>query len=380
MITALANNSRKIKHFIVAANNAASDTAMQDVNLQSTLQKLPGFLSQLRPALQRLGSATEANTPVFSNLNASSGEIDRLFTDLPGFSTASRPAIRSLGQASVTGDAAVTAAKPTVTALNQFAAPTPDLAQNLAIVTHVIDDRKYAVEKNPRSPGGQGYTGLEALLQFAFNLAAATNTYGPLGHELAVDAFVSGMCTPYATQGTIESNLKLFGPAARSCYAWLGPNQPGVNETDPSNPTACVPDPGGAPPGEAGPATTAAACGSTPARVPAARQHNGQTTSTPVTSTPTAKPVAAGAGTPAPSTGPPAASGGSGGGSGSGSGNPLSGLGGIVSGLLGGGGSSSSGATGGSGLSGLLGGLLGGGTSGRNAAATKQLLRYLIAP
>ncbi len=44
--------------------------------------------------------------------------------------------------------------------------------------------------------------------------------------------------------------------AVRRCYAFVGPNQPGVNEPDPtwnpkdatkSSPSACVPDPGGFP-------------------------------------------------------------------------------------------------------------------------------------
>ncbi len=77
---------------------------------------------------------------------------------------------------------------------------------------------------------------------------------------LAVDAFVNPTCSPYATPGTISANLKQDGAAYRQCYSWLGPNQPGVNETDPSNPSGCVPDPGGAPPGETGPTTTASKC------------------------------------------------------------------------------------------------------------------------
>jgi virulence factor Mce-like protein len=257
VITALANNSAQVQRFIVEANNAASDTATQQANLSSTLQRLPGFLEQLRPALQRLGAATDANQPVLANLNSSATQINRLFTDLPGFSRAARPAIKSLGQASVTGKAALQASGPTIRDLNRFAKPTPELGQNLAIVLRDLDNRGRAVETNPRSPGGKGYTGLEALLQFAFNLAAATNTYGPFGHQLAVDAFVSVMCTPYATPGTIATNLKVFGPRYRSCYAQLGPNQAGVNVADPSSPGTCVPDPGGVTTGQTGLPTTA---------------------------------------------------------------------------------------------------------------------------
>jgi hypothetical protein len=68
------------------------------------------------------------------------------------------------------------------------------------------------------------------------------------------------MCSPYASPGTVAANLKQDGSAYRQCYSWLGPNQPGVNETDPSDPSACVPDPGGAPPGHTGPTTSATKC------------------------------------------------------------------------------------------------------------------------
>ena len=120
-----------------------------------------------------------------------------------------------------------------------------------------LDTQNRAVERDSRSPGGKGFSGLQALLGYVFNQALAVNTYGPFGHMLAVDAFYSKMCSPYATPQTIAMALKAYGPQYRQCYSWLGPNQPGVNETDPTNPSAPVPDPGGAPPGQKGPATSA---------------------------------------------------------------------------------------------------------------------------
>ena len=257
VITALANNSTNVERFISEAGKTASDTATQQANLRLTLARLPGLLQQLRPTLAQLGTTVTTNTPVLQNLNQASGQIDRLFTDLPAFSRSARPAIKSLGKASVTGKAAVTAANPTVKDLNAFAKPTPELAGNLAIVLHDLDDQSRAVEPDPRSPGGKGFTGLQALLGYVFNQALAINTFGPQGHILAVDAFVSPMCSAYATPATIALALKQYGSAYRSCYSWLGPNQPGVNETDPSDPSAPVPDPGGAPPGETGPKTSA---------------------------------------------------------------------------------------------------------------------------
>jgi virulence factor Mce-like protein len=271
VVTALANNSKLVQNFIVEANRAASDTATQQANLRTSLQRFPGFLEQLTPAMAKLGAATDANTPVLENLNAAAGQLHTLFTNLApcssphsgqqcGFANASLPALQSLGQASVTGKQAVQAATPTVALLNKFAKPTPELAQNLAIVLADLDNRSRAVEPDKRSPGGQGFTGLEALLQYVFNQEQTINTFGPFGHMLAVDAFVNPMCSPYASPGTIAANLKTYGAAYRQCYSWYGPNQQGVNEADPSNPGGCVPDPGGAPPGRAGPQTSARAC------------------------------------------------------------------------------------------------------------------------
>jgi virulence factor Mce-like protein len=271
VVTALANNSKLVQNFIVQADHAATDTATQQANLRTSLHRFPGLLEQLKPAMAKLGSAAQSNTPVLQNLNATSGQLKTLFTNLApcssphtgnqcGFANASLPALQSLGQASVTGKTAVQAAAPTVSLLGKFAQPVPELAQNLSIVLADLDNRGRAVEPDSRSPGGQGFTGLEALLQYVFNQEQTINTFGPYGHMLAVDAFTSSMCSPYATPGTVAANLKQYGSSYRSCYSWLGPNQQGINEADPTNPGGCVPDPGGAPPGHTGPQTSAPAC------------------------------------------------------------------------------------------------------------------------
>jgi phospholipid/cholesterol/gamma-HCH transport system substrate-binding protein len=300
VVTALANNSTQVQNFIVQADKAATDTATQQTNLKTALQRFPALLEQLKPTMAKLGTAATANTPVLANLNAAAGQLHTLFTNLApcslphqgnqcGFANASLPALQSLGQASATGKQAVTAAAPTVSILNKFAAPTSqggagtgELAQNLAIVLQDLDTQNRAVEPDPRSPGGKGFSGLQALLQYAFNQTLAINTFGPYGHMLAVDAFASPMCTPYASLGTVASNLQQYGSAARQCYSWLGPNQPGVNETDPSDPSACVPDPGGAPPGHTGPTTSATKC---PAAALSTNAKKGNKATTPTAAT-----------------------------------------------------------------------------------------------
>jgi virulence factor Mce-like protein len=378
VITALANNKVGVQRFIDEANTTAVHTANQQQALQATFQKFPSFLEQLKPSMQKLGQTADANIPVLQNLNAASGELNRFFTDLPGFAHSSVPALRSLGQASVTGKQAVTAATPTIADLNTFAKPAPELAQNLAIVLHDLDDRSRAVEPDSRSPGGKGYTGLEALLQYVFNQTLAVNGFGQFGHMLAVDAFVDPKCSQYATPQSVAKGLAQYGAAYRNCYAWLGPNQPGINETDPSDPSACVPDPGGAPPGEQGPKTTAC-------KLAASTDASGNSRNSSRRARSKSRAKTAPASTPAAS--PPSGSGSGGGSSGS-SGS--------------GGGSSGSGPTGTlqSTLSGILSALGGGGQTGsaptstsgtstttptppaggQGSSQTQQLLSYLLAP
>ena len=365
VFTALANNSAQVARFIDEAGHIAQLTANQQANLRTTFARLPGFLEQLRPAMAQLGRVTDTNTPALVNLHAAAQQINRLLVDLPGFSHSSLPAIRSLGQASVTGRAAVKAAGPTIRDLNTFAKPTPELAQNLNIVLHDIDNRSRATEADSRSPGGQGYTGLEALLQYVFNQAMAINTFGPFGHLLAVDLFADPECTPYASPATIAVNLKQFGPSYRHCYSWLGPNQPGINETDPSNPGGCVPDPGAGMPGLPGPKTTA--CKLAAADVKSARDAARvmKTAQAATTTTSTSAPPA--------STGTPSASRGAT--PGGAPGNVAQSLGALLSNALGATGLGATGAsTGGAGTGAAA------PPSSSGSGQTQQLLNYLLAP
>jgi virulence factor Mce-like protein len=277
VITALANNSVGVKRFIDMANRTAVASATQQSNLQQSWARLPALLSQLRPAMAKLRTSVVTNTPVLQNLHASAGQLDRLFRDLPGFSRSALPSFKSLGQASVTGRTAVIAARPTITDLNKFAKPTPELGKNLGIVLPNLDTQSNAVEPDPRSPGGKGFSGLQALLGYVFNTALAINTYSQYGHVLAVDAFYDPKCSPYQSSGSLALFLQHNGSSQRSCYRWLGPNQPGVSTPDPSNPGAALPDPGGAPPGQRGASSSAARL--SPAAVLAANKSTGSSSS-----------------------------------------------------------------------------------------------------
>ena len=306
VVTALANNSTQVQNFIVEANNAATDTATQSANLKTSLHRFPALLEQLKPTMAKLGAAADANTPVLQNLNAASGQLKTLFTNLApcssphtgnqcGFADASLPALKSLGQASVTGKQAVAGGHPDRGPAQPVLEDDPRAGPRTCRSCWLdLDNRDRAVEPDARSPGGKGFTGLEALLQYVFNQEQTINTFGPFGHMLAVDAFASPMCSSLRDVGHRRGEPEAVRlPPTASATPWTGPNQPGVNETDPSNPGGCVPDPGGAPPGQTGPQTSAKACPPGAAH-PGAAEHARQA---PITAAPKS-----GSGSPRPST------------------------------------------------------------------------------
>jgi hypothetical protein len=90
------------------------------------------------------------------------------------------------------------------------------------------------VEKDPRSPGGKGYTGFEALLQYLYDQSMAINAFDANGYMLKVNLFVSE-CSDYQNVQSLKEKLKKDPGFYGRCAAILGPNQPGITQRDPSH-------------------------------------------------------------------------------------------------------------------------------------------------
>jgi virulence factor Mce-like protein len=223
----LAANHKDVGRFVTKAKDTAQASAERRADIASGLHQLPGFLEQLQPAMQSLGHVADDQSTALRQLDASSGRLTDLFDQLGPFADASRPAFRSLGSASQTGDRAVRAAPPVVSQLGAFSRGAPELGRNLAIVLEHLDDRRHAVEKDPRSPGGQGYSGLEALLQYVYDQTTSTAIFDQDNHILKIGAFV-GPCAPYANELSLKNDPSL----ERQCASRLGPKQPGINYAD----------------------------------------------------------------------------------------------------------------------------------------------------
>jgi len=223
----LAANRKDVGRFVTTANDTAQASAERRPQLAAGLQKLPGFLEELEPTMASLGKVADEQTPALQNLDASAKRLTSFLDLLGPFAQASRPAIRSLGRAAITSDRTVKAAAPTVSLLDGVARGTPEAAKDLAIVLEHLDDRKNAIEKDPRSPGGDGYTGLEALLQYVYDQTTSTAIYDQNSHIFKVGLFASA-CADYTDADRLKKNPQL----AAECGSYLGPNQPGLTTED----------------------------------------------------------------------------------------------------------------------------------------------------
>src|SRR5215208_2203890 len=229
----LAANKRNVGRWVVETKETASASAERREDIAAGLHRLPTFLRELRPTMDALGDASEAQVPSLQNLNASAGQLTTFLENLKPLSESTQVNLRSLAETSRKGRPAVKAAQPVVAELNTASAQAPELAGNAAIVTEHLNDRKHAVEKDPRSPGGQGYTGFEAVLQWVFDQSQAINTYDKNGYILKVNLFHS-KCSNYQNPQSLKAEMAKDPSFYKDCAAILGPNQPSITTPDPT--------------------------------------------------------------------------------------------------------------------------------------------------
>ncbi|MEO8686649.1 MAG: MlaD family protein [Solirubrobacteraceae bacterium] len=241
----LAANHRNVGRFVKETEDVATASAERRRQLAAGLHRLPTFLRELRPTMTELGATADASTPYLRDLNASAGQLTRFLDNLGPFAESSRVNVRTLAKTADVGRPAVRSARPTVAELTKTTEKAPELAKNLSIVLKDLDDRSRAVEKDKRSPGGQGYTGFEAVLSYIFDQMMAINVYDENGHILKINLSASE-CSDYQNADSLRRKEKQSPGFTARCLAALGPNQPGVTTPDPSD--TGVDDPGASPP------------------------------------------------------------------------------------------------------------------------------------
>jgi len=225
----LARNRRDVGRFVVEARGAASTSAERADDLATNWRKLPRFLGELTPTMAALGETATEQRPVLQDLSAAAPDLEEFLGRSADFAEVTRPALRELAETAKVGSRAARAVRPQVAQLREYAQPLVDLAPNLRITLEDFSDPARAVEKDPRSPGGNGYSGAQALLQYIFNQPLVLNGYDELGHMVRAGIFTD-RCSAFRDAKDYKANEETY----KNCPAWLGPNQPGVTTPDPS--------------------------------------------------------------------------------------------------------------------------------------------------
>ena len=182
--------------------------------------------------------------PASADLQRAAPSLETFLTRLGPFAEAGRPAIRALGDASEVGTRAFEKGGNEVRELKTLAADAPAAAKPLRQFLESLDDRRRAVDKDPRGkvgappesdvsnkglPNTGGFTGLENLWNFFYWSGMSLNGFDNVSHFLRVGITLN-KCSPYENRTLISNpELKDF---FEDCNQWLGPNQPGVTTPD----------------------------------------------------------------------------------------------------------------------------------------------------
>ncbi len=234
VVGSLADNRKDVTRFVAQARDTAAVGAARPAAVRRQLRALPPFFTELQQTMPLLGEAARRQTGALRTLSTQAPLLRRFLDRLGPFAEASRPAVRTLGDAAKAGRPAVIAARPRLAELASAAKELPELGGNLALVLEHLDNRKKAVEKDPRSPGGQGFTGFEALLRYVYAQTQSVNLFDSSNYILKVSGFLDADCGFYQNAVTARS------PKQQRCAAILGPGRPGIDEPDPTKTTTAA--------------------------------------------------------------------------------------------------------------------------------------------
>jgi virulence factor Mce-like protein len=231
----LAREKERVAGFIRNANATGQATAERSDDIEAGIQRLPGFLRQLRPLMADLGGFADQGTPVARDLRIAGPDLSRLIERLGPFSSAATPSLVSLGQATVTGRPALIETRPLIQDLGDFARQAKPVSTNLDKLTASFDKTG----------------GIERLADYLLFQTLAINGFDGIGHYLRAGLSVN-LCALYTTRPAGGCNSNFTQTRATGAGADLGPaladsSKPPAARGKDGDPTAGSVPPGGGP-------------------------------------------------------------------------------------------------------------------------------------
>ena len=259
ILAKLAERRQDVTRFIEEAKNTAEIANTRRDDLSQNFALLDDFLAQLGPTMNELDNLAVQGTPLAADLRGAAPGLTTLSRNLPAFNRSATTGLQALGRASVTGRSALRKGRDEIKQLGKSAKKSFATADDLTKFLRDIDDPNRAVEVDARAARDSGrkaptgYTGMEGLLNYLYYQTLAINQYDEVGHLLHFSIFEVGTapCSEY-NAGMYHGQVGVpnaDGSAATTdvrqanrCVAWLGDNQPDINEPlnlPPYDPSVC---------------------------------------------------------------------------------------------------------------------------------------------
>jgi ABC-type transporter Mla subunit MlaD len=253
VVAELDDKRAEVARWIRETGETAEISASRRNEIAAGFQRLPTFLAELRPTMAELENLVDAQTPLLQDLRRAAPSLNEFFTRLGPFTEASRPAFRSLGETSVVGRRAFLESREEIDELRRLAAAAPTLGKPLRQFLEQSDSKARAPDQDPRAEesappapdknsnaGGarRGFTAMESLLNYIYWQTLAINQFDQTSHVLRTANFILNDCSD------IQNDLRTpqMGGSEeqdairKKCGGYLGPFQPGINTTDPTDP------------------------------------------------------------------------------------------------------------------------------------------------
>jgi phospholipid/cholesterol/gamma-HCH transport system substrate-binding protein len=195
ILAPLSRDRSQVADFVSQANNVAQATAERSSDLELNIAKLPAFLRELKPTMQRLGGLADQMTPVLADLHDQAPSIDRFVEQLGPFSKAGTPALQSLGDTADVAGPALVKSKPIIEQTGQLASTAEPVVNNLADLTTSLRDTG----------------GIEQLMDWIYYQVSAINGYDEDGHYLRAGLLLN-QCSAYSITFAAACSAK-FAPA-----------------------------------------------------------------------------------------------------------------------------------------------------------------------
>lgn len=183
----LARERKEITGFIEASSDVAEATVERSTALAANFERLPVFLREIRPTMDRLTEFSDQGIPLARDLLAGARDINELIERTGPFSEAATPALTRLGEVGEPGIPALRASLPIVRDLREFGEQLRPVAKDLA-------DVLASFRRND---------GIERVLDYIYFQVQAINGFDNFGHFLRAGLIVN-TCSSYATSPALE--------------------------------------------------------------------------------------------------------------------------------------------------------------------------------